>query len=328
VSDADEVAEVRRRAGLFRLADRGLLAVTGSDRVRWLDGMLSNDVRVLEPGPARSGCHAVLLTAKGRVVADLHVLAREEAFWLETGASALVATTDTLERHVIADDVAIVDLSDSLERLAVEGPRAREALEGAAARRIELALGSWEQLELAGAPVVVARFGFTGEEGYQLFAPIEHGQAVADALRAANPDLGEVGSRAREILRVEAGIPALGSELDESVLPAEANLTDAVSLTKGCYVGQEVVARMHSRGRVSHRLVGLKLLGGPGPGLPEPGTQLEAAGKKVGELTSVCDSPTFGAIGLGFVRAAHAAGGAELTAGEWPVRVCGLPFWE
>jgi folate-binding protein YgfZ len=320
-----QVEAVRSGAGLFRLAGRGLLSVTGDDRVRWLDGMLSNDVRELAADAARSGCHALLLTAKGRIVANLHVLGRKDAFWLETAASAVAVAKDTLEHHVIADDVAVVDLSTALERIGIEGPSARAALEAASGAAIELAPHGWTEVWLADFPVTVARFGWSVEDGYQLWTPLEAREAVAATVLESASSVGliEAGTEALEILRVEAGTPRMGAELDETVLPAEANLEEAVSQTKGCYVGQEVVARMHSRGRVSHRLVGLRVVGA---GLPEAGSELFAAGRRIGELTSVCVSPRFGPIALGFVRAAHAAVGNELAAGGSTVRVCGLPF--
>jgi aminomethyltransferase len=320
-----EVAAVRSGAGLFRLAGRGLLSITGDDRVRWLDGMVSNDVRELAADADRSGCHALLLTAKGRIVADLHVLGRKDAFWLETAASAVAVAKDTLEHHVIADDVAVVDLSDALERIGIEGPNARAALEAASGQAIDLAPHGWTEVWLADFPVTVARFGWSVADGYQLITPLGAREAVAASVleSAASVGLVEAGAEALEILRIEAGTPRLGAELDETVLPAEANLAEAVSQTKGCYVGQEVVARMHSRGRVSHRLVGFRVLGAE---LPEAGSELFAAGRRIGELTSVCVSPRFGPIALGFVRAVHAAAGSELAAGSSAVRVCELPF--
>jgi folate-binding protein YgfZ len=316
VSAAEEVAAVRAGAGLFRPGGRGLLRVAGGDRVRWLDGMVSNDVASLAPGPERSGCRALLLTRQGRIVADPHVLLRPDAFWLELPRAALAHTREVLDRFIIADDVTLEDASDAAERLSIEGPRA------AATLAPELADHACGELSLGGHEVVVAAYGLAGA-GRQLFVPPGATDAVVSALLEASPELVEAGAEALEILRIEAGVPALGPELDEEVLPAEARLEGAVSTTKGCYTGQEVVARMASRGRVSHLLVGLRF---EGDAPPLPGSALEHEGKAVGEITSACTSPSEGAIALAFVRSAQAEPGTCLDAGGRPARVAALPF--
>ena len=161
----------------------------------------------------------------------------------------------------------------------------------------------------------------------KIFAPLGSGDPLAEALLRAAGDGGVIRAslEALEILRIEAGIPAFGSELDDTVLPAEAGLLDAVSQTKGCYVGQEVVARMETAGRVSHRLVGLEL---SGQTLPEAGSPILADAKRVGEVTSCCRSPAAGPIALGFVRSAQADPGGWVDAGGVRARVRRLPFTE
>jgi folate-binding protein YgfZ len=173
----------------------------------------------------------------------------------------------------------------------------------------------------------VAAFGWSGEEAFQLFVPVAAGDAAARALHEAGRALGAVWGdpAALDVLRVEAGIPRADAELGEDVLPAEARLLErAVSFTKGCYTGQEVVARMHSRGRVGHLLVGVALAA-DAP-LPGPGEALVHAGTPVGALTSAALSPRTGPIGLGFVRAAHAEPGTELVCAGAPARIVTLPF--
>jgi len=319
------VAAVREGCGLFRLADRGLIAVSGGDRVRWLDGMLSNDVAGLREGSERSGCYATLLTRTGRIVADVHVLGRDEAFWLETAKTALPPALEHFERHLIADDVTLQDISQSVDRLALEGPTAKQILESAGELSSALEAEAWTELSLAGVRVLVARYGWSGEAGFQLLVPAGSGEAVAGALEAAGSQLGLIGGDRLllETLRIEAGIPVFGAELSDSVLPAEARLDRAVSRSKGCYVGQEVVARMETAGRSSHLLVGVAAEEGP---ILEPGSKLSAGSAPVGEITSSCWSPSAGAIALGFVRSAHAAPGTNLLAEGRPVRVSPLPF--
>jgi folate-binding protein YgfZ len=302
-----------------------LIEVGGGDRVRWLDGMLSNDVASLQPGGEISGCYATTLTAKGRIVADLHVLFRAASFWLETAAAAVPKVIEHFERHLIADDVSLRDLGPSIDRLAVEGPLAGQLLERAAAGAIDLAADCCKTLRIGEIEVVAARYGWSGEVGFQLLVPAGSGETVAKEIEAAGSDSGSIsaGPKTLEILRIEAGIPRFGAEIDETVLPAEARLGRAVAQSKGCYVGQEVVARMEAAGRVSHLLVGLAM--GEEP-VPEPGSEITTAGKRVGEVTSSCWSALAGSIALGFVRAAHSATGTELRVAGRPAHVAALPF--
>jgi folate-binding protein YgfZ len=331
VSAAEAAAAVRRGAGLFRLSgagagenERGLLRVSGADRVRWLNGMLSNDVAALAPGRERSGCYATLLTPKGRIVADLHVLLRPDAFWLDVRAREAAAARVRLERTIVADDVAVADAGAEVERLGLEGPAAGAILAAAGAHALP-ARDACLDAELGGTPVVVAGYGWTGEPAYQVFAPAGRGESVARALSGAGARFGlvEAGPEALEILRVEAGIPRLGAELGEEILPDEARLERAISASKGCYVGQEIVARLRSRGQVNHLLVGLRCEGAE---LPAPRSPVFAGDRRSGEITSACRSPSAGAIALAFVRREHAAPGTELAVEGRPVRVVELPF--
>jgi folate-binding protein YgfZ len=181
-------------------------------------------------------------------------------------------------------------------------------------------------LRIAGTPVVVAAFAFAGGPAFQLFVPRGRGSDVGAALLAVGAPHGLVASdeAVLELLRIEAGVPRLGRELDESVLPDEARLERAVSTTKGCYTGQEVVARMRSRGRVSHLLVGLRCAD---PSLPALRASVqEPEGKRVGEVTSAVLSPRFGAIALAYVRRPWDAPGTRLRVGGGSVEVVSLPF--
>lgn len=317
----EAVRAVRRGAGLFALEGRALVEVTGGDRVRWLQGQVSNDVAALAPG---QGCYATVLTVKGRIIADLNVLAREDRFWLETGAAARDAVVERLERYIVADDVTLADASGRFARLAVEGAKAPDVL-AALGVAPPPARGAAD-VRIADRDVVVWAFGFTNEPGFQLLvAPGDAGAVRAAVLEAGVPHgLVEADAATLETLRVESGVPALGRELDEEVFPAEARLGHAVSSSKGCYTGQEIVERIRSRGAVRYLLVGLRFEGDP----PAPGTELhDAGGKRVGEVTSVARSPEAGAIGLGYLRRELIeAPDAELRAEDRIARVATLPF--
>jgi folate-binding protein YgfZ len=287
--------------------------------------MLSNDVAALAPGRERSGCYAALLTPQGRIVADLHVLLRDDAFWLEMQLDRLPAVAERLERYIVADDVRLADWSARFARLGVEGPRATAVLEAAAGAPLALAPDSCCDARLGGIDAVVAAFGWSGEAAFQVFAPAASAEALrALLMRAGEPHgLVRCGPEALEILRIEAGVPRLGRELGEDVLPAEARLERAISRSKGCYTGQEIVARIESRGRVKHLLVGLRL---EGSAAPDPGAPVCAGSERVGEITSACLSPSHGPIALAYVRRPHDEAGGELDAAGRAARVCALPF--
>jgi len=325
-------AAARRGAGLFALEQRGVLAVEGRDARRWLNGMVSNDVSVLaaqgtasdgrapqdtEPSgadaPAPAHCYACLLTPIGRIVADLHVVARPEGFWLDLERHALGDVAARLEKYVIAEDVAVREAG--LTRLALEGPAAPSIARAA-------------RPALAAAGAATADYALGGGPGVQLFVPPEGREAVLAALREAGAGRGlvEGDPAALEILRVEGGVPRLGAELGEDVLPPEAGLDAAISTTKGCYTGQEVVARIRSRGQVKHRLVGLRLEPEDGAALPALSAAIDADGRRVGEVTSAVLSPTEGPIALGFVTRPHDAPGTSLRVAGRAARVVALPF--
>jgi folate-binding protein YgfZ len=316
-----ELAAVRAGAGLFALPERGVAAVRGADRARWLDGMLTNEVEGLAPGGPRSGCHALALTREGRIVAEVHVLARPDALLLELEREALPALLAHLGRFVVADDVVLRDESAAWERFALEGPAAGAVLASALGAVPALHADGVAEATLAGGRVLVAAYSLSGQGGYQLFVPAGAGAAAEASLLAAGAT--PAGADALEVLRVEGGVPRQGRELTQDALPAEARMERAVSESKGCYTGQEVVTRMRSRGRVSHLLVGLRFAS---PAAVAPGTELRAGERAVGSVTSAVTSPRFGAIGLGFVRRAEAEAEAALRAGDAEARVAGLPF--
>lgn len=318
---AQRAERVRAGVGLFRRDDRALIEVTGSDRVRWLNGMVSNDVAALAPGPEHSGCYALLLTPKARIVADLHVWCLADAFWLELAASVADEVRTRLESRVIADDVALADRSSEWTHLGLEGPEAVAVLERAGAALPELAEESIVETELDGGAFRVARVSTAREGGVQLCVPPALADALVAALRAsAGAAWVDGDAETLEVLRIEAGRPRLGAELSEAVFPEEAGLVEsAVSLTKGCYTGQEIVARIDSRGRVQRKLVALAIDGSTPPEFEAPLTRPGASGD-VGFVTSAC-ATTRGIRGLGFVKRDHAEAGTTLRCGDLAVQV-------
>ena len=319
------VQAARVSAVLFEGTARGVIEVSGSDRVRWLDGMISGDVGKLEAADDGAGCYATLLTNRGAIVADLHVGRLGERFWLESTRSEIPRISMALDRFIIADDVNLVDRSEEFAVWGLEGPLAGQILSAAIGGGKDLPAGDyWDEVNIAGADVVVGAFGWSGESAYQLWVAPGAKEVVAEALdAAAGSPLIKGDETALEVLRVEAGIPALGSELDEEVLPPEARLERAIATDKGCYVGQEIVARLRARGQVNHLLVGLKFEADTKASV---GVALSSGGKSTGEVTTLVESPDLGRIALGYVRRDHAEPGTVVDFEGGHGTVAALPF--
>ena len=278
-------AEVRRGAGWFELDDRALIVAEGADRVRWADGMLSNDIAGLEPGPTRSGCEALLLTPQGRIVSDLHVWCREEALWLELPGAAAGPVAERLGKFIVSEDVSLRDVSSAWRRFALEGPGSPAWLAELCGEEPVLGPDCGALLELGGTPVGVCAWGWSGEPAFQIFAPASEAGGVAQALESSTGSGGRVRGDARvlEVLRIEAGRPRLGAELGLDVLPGElGSALRGVSDSKGCYTGQEIVARMAARDAAAHRLLGVAIGSGADEGLPPVGAEIRSGEEPVG----------------------------------------------
>ncbi len=293
-------------AGRRDAAARGALRVTGSDRVRFLDGMLTNDVASLSPGES---CYALLLERKGHILFDLFAIALEEEILLDTAAGGAELRA-ALSKFVIADDVEIEDRSALWGALAVEGPGAGAVLERLGAPRP--ALGRVEAVTRGGASVYWWGGGELTPEGFRALGPRTALSGLLDA--ASLPELTDAQA---ETIRIEAFVPALGADFGERSFPQEARLHEAaVSTTKGCFLGQEIVTRIHSRGAVQRLLVQLRA--------EQPmavGAEIEAEGRRVGVITSAARLPDGGGVALGSVRAARAEVGTELRVAGVAARV-------
>jgi folate-binding protein YgfZ len=284
--------ELTTGAGLLDRSPTGKLALTGAEARTFLTGQVTADVEALEPG---CGTYAALLTPKGKIVADLRVLHvgtdEQVELLLLCERSGLQALFDHLRRHLIGFDVELHKRTLQLGLLSLTGPRTAAVLGPDAA-------------ELGGAEDATVAAGIDGIDvrlvrtpaGVDLLPAADDVPALRDALlrRGAH----EVDPAAAEVVRVEAGRPLLHHELDETVMPAEAGIVDrAVSFTKGCYVGQETVARLHWRGRPNRHLRGLHL-----DRAVSPGTVIVQDGRELGRVTSSVDSPAYGPIALALVR--------------------------
>ena len=297
--------------GLVDRAGRGRLALTGADRREFLHGQITNDLEGLEPGP---GCYAALLTHKGKMLSDLRVLDLGDELLLSCERAGLQELFNMIRRYKLGSDVELHKRTVEMGELSLIGPQARRV---AGADALGPAEHDNLRAEIGGRPVVLV----ATDLGVDVFCDAESTEAVRAALLAAGAT--EAGEAAAELVRVESGRPRYGADLDDGVIPQEAGLNErAVSFTKGCYVGQETVARLFYRGKPNRHLRGLRL-----SAPVEPGTPLRLGEKEVGRVSSAVVSPVHGPIGLALVRR-EAAPGSTLAAGDGEVsaEVVELPF--
>jgi folate-binding protein YgfZ len=327
----DEYAALRGGTGLVDRSARLRMLLGGAQAGETLTGLVTNDVGVLHAG---AGQYAAALTAKGKVIADVRIFARGDDLLLDTSASAGPGFAAMIRKYVNPRLARSADVSSVLRSIGVFGPRAHAALasvlnaDGASAPSIAALRGlanfHHTGFDFAGARIVIARVPDLGGEGFDCFVPVE----VATLLwsRLLSMRAVPVGRDATEIARVEAGRPMWGIDMDENTLAQEANFDelDGISYTKGCYTGQETVARVHFRGHVNRNLRGVQ------SAAPIPtGAELFEAGKSVGAVKSSVVSPRMGPIGLAMLRR-EVETGAELIArwdgGEGSARVREIPF--
>src|ERR1700675_2369788 len=311
--------------GLYDLSGRAKIAVTGSDRVRWLNGMATNNVRDLASG---HGVYAFLLNAQGRIQADLYAFQRGESLLIDTEGAQREKVLQLFDRYIIADDVEIADVSDKLTALGLSGPESRNVLERAGITVPDLA-----SLELCSPKCncacdclqcTLVRGDDTAGTSYQLWLAPDTLKSTWDALVAAGAT--PVGADALELRRISFGIPKFGVDIRERDLPQETGQTRALNFTKGCYLGQEIVERIRSRGAVHRQFTAFSVEGT----LPEPGAKIlagEQDEKEVGEITSSAILPLPGgdrAVALGYLRRESAE--KDLRAGTAKLKPASLPL--
>jgi folate-binding protein YgfZ len=298
--------------GLVDRSERGKLALTGDQAAELLNGQVTNDVTALEPG---TGQYAAFLTPKGKMLGDLRILRTERELHLDCERPSLQGLFDLLRRGAIGWQAELHKRTVQEALLSLVGPRARvvAGLE---------ALPAEEHACLEGSVAGIAVLAAATDLGVDLFCAA----GDAPALRAALVEAGavEVPEAAAEVVRVESGRPRYGVDVDDSTIPQEAGLNArAVSFTKGCYVGQETVARLHWRGKPNRHLRGLRL---SGAGAASGDPLVTSEGREVGRLGSVVDSPRLGPIGLALVRREVAVGDSVRVGDSLAAEVVALPF--
>jgi folate-binding protein YgfZ len=320
-------AAARQRAAFVDRSDRGRVVVSGADRASYLQGLLTNDTTALSSG---RGCYAAYLTAQGRMIADLYVYELGDVMLLMMDGGVTDTVMAKLDQFIFSEDVQLGDVTATFAQIAVVGP--------AAAVAVAAALGGVAADALSALPehgnirvdsrlgaAIVTRVADTGEPGFDIYVERAQASALMSALAAAG--VPQIDDGTAETLRIETGVPRFNRDMDAETIPLEAGIESrAISFTKGCYVGQEVIIRVMHRGhgRVARKLVGIAF---EGEHAPAAGAQIAAGERQIGEITSSTMSPALGRpIALGYVHRDFVEPGTKVTSNAASGEVTTLPF--
>ena len=274
---------LRTRAAYIDLTGRGNIRVVGEDRVRLIHAMCTNHIEQLQPG---SGCYAFFLTSQGRIISDANVFCMPDYLLLDTEPEARDRLKQHLDRYIIADDVTLDDFTDCAAVINIEGPEVEAVMKelGAPAAHMPCSIAEWGH-------ALVAHNSYTGGPGYSIMLPTEEKSDLAARLGAAG--IPEARLAETEPVRLENGRARYGIDFSEANIPQETQLLHAVHASKGCYLGQEIVERVRSRGHVNRQLTQLEL---DTPTPPARGTKVQSGESSVGEISSAAYSPSLGCV--------------------------------
>jgi tRNA-modifying protein YgfZ len=280
----DGYRTLREDSGRIDLSSRGLIKVTGEDRARLLHAMTTNHVQGLVPG---AGCYAFFLSAQGRVLADAVILCFEEYLLLETEPETRGFIVEHLDKFIIADDVTLEDVTGSMVNLGIEGPAAEAAMQAAG-----LPVPEAPFAHRASGELIVVRATTTGAPGFRILSPMGFEMPFAEMVATSGDDV--------NVVRHEWFFPRYGEDITNANLPQEAGIADALHFNKGCYLGQEIVERVRSRGHVNRMLMGLRI---EGQAEVKRGTKVLFEDAEAGEITSAAYSPALEAtMAMGYLR--------------------------
>ena len=316
----DEYRALRSTCGVYQLLWRRKLKLTGSDRVRWLNGMVTNNIRDLAIG---HGVYAFLLNPQGHILGDLLAFNRDEFLLVDTDASQLDRILTTFDHYIIMDDVEVANVSEQLAAIGLTGPDSDGVIKNAGfelpeVQPLQIVDLWWREISLS-----VVRAENASYPSYEIWVAPQHASKVREALQRAGAVL--TGSEALELYRIAQGIPRYGQDIRERDLPQETEQQRALNFNKGCYVGQEIVERIRSRGNVHRKFTGFEVSGPP----PAPGTKIQVQEKEVGEITSSASIPAADrdqTVALGYIRREFGIRGKEILIGSSTGVVCELPF--
>jgi len=317
----------RTRAAALDRSDRGRIVIGGADRATYLHGLLTNDIAALQPG---LGCYAAYLTPQGRMISDLLVYELGDMILISLPGSTKDAVLARFDQFLFGEDVTLGDVTGTFRQRALIGPEAAGVLSGVLEQTPAGALEALPEhgnlrATIGGQPAIVTRITDTGEPGFDVY--IEQDAADTVAARLIETGAAALDAETADAIRIEAGVPLFGHDMDEDTIPLEAGIESrAISFTKGCYVGQEVIIRVLHRGhgRVARRLVGMML---DGDAAPARGTVVTAGDRAVGTITSSAMSPALDRpIALGYLQRDFVAAGTEVSIGGARGAVTALPF--
>jgi len=321
MSELNEYSVLHNGALFFDRSDRMRIRISGAKAAELVAGMVTNDVSALVPG---EGQYAAALTPKGKIVADLRIFALEDGFLIDTSAAAGPGWKEMIRKYINPRVAPYHDVSAELSDIGVFGRSARSVVSKVfdADDKDLLALPPYGHISrsFADVTVIIARVPEIDLDGFEIFIPSTVVGAVKGKFHAAGVAQGTL--ETWEIARIESGRPQWGVDMDDSTLPQEANFDElgAISYTKGCYIGQETVARVHFRGHVNRFLRRLRFVTRPAP--PKGAELVDETGKVIGEIRSAALSPRFGGVALGMVRR-EIPPGTTLQA-RWPDGECAI----
>jgi folate-binding protein YgfZ len=312
-------------AGLIDLSVHGRILISGSEAVMFLNGLITNDMKALA---VNTWMPAAFPNVQGRLLAAIRVIHREDGFLIDTESPTRDTVVKLLERFTLAGDFRLADLTQNTALLSIQGAKAPEIMAAIFGETLaNLGRDAVASVDWQGKQITIIRATHTAEEGFDLFVKATEVETLRDAFIKAGAQ--PIGSDTVETLRLEAGIARYGVDMDETNVVTETNLDDAVSFTKGCYLGQEIIARIKYRGHVAKKLAGLIFAGGVSL---EGGAKIFSVDdKEIGRVTSVGVSPRLNRmIALGYVKYDYLAPGTSVKVAspekELLAKVTGLPF--
>ncbi len=306
--------------GVYGLSARVKSALTGTDRVRWLNGMVTNNIRDLAQG---HGVYAFLLNPQGHILGDLYAYNRGDSLIIDADQSQAEKLLATFDHYIIMDDVEVANISAQLTAVGIAGPRAHDLLRAAGIEIPQLESLQFVDVTWRSVAITVVRGDNPSVESYELWLSPDQVPSLRAALAKAGATT--VGTGALELLRVAEGIPRYSQDIRERDLPQETEQQRALHFSKGCYVGQEIVERIRSRGNVHRKFTGFEVQGE----LPPVGTKIQADGRDVGEITSIASLPLASGqrrVALGYIRREIGTPGKQFQVGSTQLSVAALPF--
>ena len=315
-----EFRELTSGCAIYDLGWRAKILITGEDRVRWLNGMVTNNIKDL---PADRGNYNFVLNPQGRILGDLYAYNRGDYILIDTARSQLETLLKLFEHYIIMDDVEVSDKSSALTAIGLQGPKAVDVLKQAGIHVPDLEPMQVVDAIWNGVGISLTRMASDEFLTYEIWASTTSITQVWNGLLAAGAS--PAGSEAFENFRIMIGFPKYGTDIRERDLPQETEQEHALNFTKGCYVGQEIVERIRSRGNVHRQFHGFVLNGE----LPGRGAKLEADGKEVGEITSASRIPTQNgdrSVALGYIRREALERGAKITYAGGEAKPSEIPF--